>query len=131
MMAMKKWMFFLLLAAGFSAHAQKEQSLKDLPYGGKLKKDSSGVVRKTDDLSTKIDTSTKKPIEPEKTKPVVAADPQKKSENAVMQNAAVNTTNTVNTEVKDTAAVTAIAPKENAAPAKTNTKIWKEYADSL
>ena len=45
----------------------KAQSLKDLLYGGKLKNDSNSVVRKTDDLSTKIDTSTKKP-EPAKTK---------------------------------------------------------------
>lgn len=32
------------------------QNLKDLLYGGKLKSDTGSTVRKTDDLSTKIDT---------------------------------------------------------------------------
>src|SRR5438309_2579036 len=48
--------FFLFLAVTFGARAQ---SLKDLLYSGKLKMDSNSVVRKTDDLSTKIDTSHK------------------------------------------------------------------------
>ena len=56
---MKKWILFLLLVSTVTANAQ---SLKDALYGGKLKNDSSSVIRKTDDLSTKIDTSRKKPV---------------------------------------------------------------------
>src|SRR4051794_38577214 len=62
---MKKGILFLLLVASFSA---KAQSLKDLLYSGKLKNDSNTVIRKTDDLSTKIDTtSRKKTVEAQKT----------------------------------------------------------------
>ncbi len=65
---MKKAILFLLIISAVGANAQsKSQSLKDLLYSGKLKMDSNTVVRKGDDLSTKIDTSTKKPAEPEKT----------------------------------------------------------------
>ena len=67
---MKRVIFFLLLAVSFSA---KSQSLKELLYSGKLKNDSNTVIRKTDDLSTKIDTSQKKKPEPVQQK-VVAAD---------------------------------------------------------
>jgi hypothetical protein len=42
------------------------QKLKDLLYSGKMKSDSGTTVRKTDDLSTKIDTTVKKPVEPKK-----------------------------------------------------------------
>lgn len=56
---MKKGILFLLIvcAAATSAEAQ---SLKDLLYSGKLKKDTSAVIRKTDDLQSKIDTAQKK-----------------------------------------------------------------------
>ena len=60
---MKKGLLFLLVICGVSAKGQK---LKDLLYSGKLKSDSNTVVRKTDDLSTKIDTSARKPAEAEK-----------------------------------------------------------------
>jgi hypothetical protein len=61
---MKNGFVFLLVAFAFTANAQTQpKSLKDLLYSGKLKMDSTGVVRKTDDLSTKIDTTTKKPVE--------------------------------------------------------------------
>ena len=56
---MKKAFLFLLLAAGAAANAQQKQSLKDLLYGGKLKLDSNSVIHKDDDLSAKIDTTTR------------------------------------------------------------------------
>ena len=62
---MKQAILFLLLAGTFSA---KAQSLKDLLYSGKLKSDSNSVVRASDDLKSKIDTSTRKVAEPEKPK---------------------------------------------------------------
>ena len=66
---MKKSLLFLLMVAAFSAGAQQKQSLKDLLYGGKLKLDSTAVIRKSDDLSTKIDTAAKKAPEPESQNP--------------------------------------------------------------
>lgn len=114
-------------------HAQEKekQSLKDLLYGGKLKKDSTGVIRSTDDLSKKIDTSTKKETQPVKTN--VPANAQQ-DKNAIIPKTDVNT-NMLTTGV-DTTATKADGPAIVAAPAntvppKTNTKLWKEYTDSL
>lgn len=117
---MKKGILFLLLAVSFAATAQQKQSLKDLLYSGKLKSDSNTVVRKDDDLSAKIDTATKKP----ETKAVVISDSMAK---------AVRTRDTISTTLAPVDTAVAIEPvtKETAAPVKSNTKIWKEYADSL
>src|ERR1044071_2454821 len=67
---MKKSILIILLISTFSVNAQ---SIKDLLYGGKLKTDSGTVIRKGDDLSSKIDTSKKKPVETEKTKMAVVS----------------------------------------------------------
>ncbi len=120
---MKKGILILLLAAGFSADAQ---SIKDLLYSGKLKSDSNTVVRKSDDLSTKIDTAAKKP-KTEKVPPITAAnvitnDTTSKSVSAVTDGNAMTDTATLGT---DNAEVV-----KTAAP-KSNTKLWKEYTDSL
>ncbi len=124
---MTKLFFLFLLASGFSADAQ---TLKELLYSGKLKKDSSAVIRKTDDLSTKIDTSTKKAPGAEiAPKPVLATDSAK----------AVSPVNNVSnevvpvTEVKNDAADAAEPEENKAAPVatKSNTKLWKEYTDAL
>jgi hypothetical protein len=128
---MKKGILFLLLAGSFTA---KAQTLKELLYSGKLKSDSNTVVRKSDDLKSKIDTTQKKTAEPEKTKvAVVAADTTVKvaaANNVTSTNTGVaNNVQTANnaTVVAETAAVVPVA----AAPAKTNTKIWKEYTDAF
>lgn len=114
---MKKGILALLFISAFVANAQQKQSLKDLLYGGKLKPDSSGVIRKSDDLSTKIDTTTKKPVVPQKPmNPVVGSNPAKAE--AVNMDAAATPVDVVNVP----AAV---------APPKSNTKIWKGYTDSL
>jgi hypothetical protein len=151
---MKKAILFLFMAATFTSHAQ---SLKDLLYSGKLKMDSNTVIRKTDDLSSKIDTSQKK--SPDQVKATVItttidttvkinntkADNTKS--NPAVTNQPVPVTNQP-TALKDTAigevtgAAAAATGNENvttnteapapaAAPAKTNNKIWKEYTDSL
>ena len=118
---MKKGILFLLIAFAVTANAQ---SLKDALYSGKLKNDSNSVVRKTDDLSTKIDTARKKPVEPEKTKliPVVSNDSSAKKTSLSSDSAGV-----VSSEVKDNNTVI----KDNNAVIKDNNKIWKEYMDSL
>jgi hypothetical protein len=130
---MKNLFLVIFLFGGFAMQAQeKKQSLKDLLYSGKLKKDSTGVIRSTDDLSTKIDTSTKKEIAPVATNQKAANVQQDKNAaapkgdtptNASTIGAVAVTTNT------DSAAI--VAPVANPAPAKTNTKLWKEYTDDL
>ena len=106
---MKKGILFLLLVSAFSADAQ---SLKDLLYNGKLKTDSGGVIRKDDDLKSKIDTSTrKKPVEPEKTKMTVAT--KDASMPGVTSPTDATTTNS--------------SPKDNATVTKDNNKLWKEF----
>jgi len=109
---MKKGILMLFVVTTVTSNAQ---SLKDALFSGKLKSDSGTVVKKTDDLSKKIDTSKKITAAPEKNKPtIVSADP------------AVNTT-TANT---DTATNAAVAIKDPAVASKDNTKIWKEFMDA-
>src|SRR4030095_5941811 len=102
-------LFFVVLV---SLHANGQQTLKDALFSGKLKNDST--VRKTDDLSKKIDTSRKKPVEPEKPKLV----------------GVVNNGGTIDSTIKlDSAKAT--TPVTAAAIAKDNNKIWKEFMDSV
>jgi len=111
---MKKGILFLLLISSVIANAQK--TLKDALYGGKLKTDSGTVIRKTDDLSTKIDTTTKKPVEQNKTKMVVAtSDP--------------STTGLI--AQPDSASTPGVDVKKNTVAVKDNNKLWKEYVDSM
>ena len=123
---MKQVFLFFLIIASTTLNAQ---SLKDLLYSGKLKKDSNTVIRKGDDLSSKIDTSTKKPAEPEKPKPVLSVSgvDSTQRQNNVSSNAATGATDIV-------------APSSNAAEtpgaavnagAKNNNQLLKEYMDSL
>jgi hypothetical protein len=122
---MKQFFLFFLIIASTALNAQ---SLKDLLYSGKLKKDSNTVIRKGDDLSSKIDTSTKKP-EPEKPKPVLSAtgvDSTQRQSNAspsTTPGAADITTPSSNTV--ETSAV------DVSAGAKNNNQVLKEYMDSL
>jgi len=123
---MKQVFLFLLIIASATLNAQ---SLKDLLYSGKLKKDSNTVIRKGDDLSSKIDTSTKKPVEPERAKPVLAA-------NGVDSTQRQNNASTASTpgapeitSSSSTASETAAANVN--AGAKNNNQLLKEYMDSL
>lgn len=109
-----------MLAATFSANAQ---SIKDLLYGGKLKTDSGTVIRKGDDLTAKIDTSTKKPVETEKMKMTVATrDSSLKGSNTQASIAVVPGTGPTDNST---------VPKDNNSVSKDNNKIWKEYIDSF
>jgi len=137
-----------LIGGAFTVQAQeKKQSLKDLLFSGKLKKDSTGTIRSTDDLSTKIDTTTKKETQvvatntpttnapttnaPTANAPTANAQP---TNNAVAPNAAAVTT--VAASGSDTAAMkadtaAAVPVPVTSAPAKSNTKLLKEYTDSV
>lgn len=110
---MKKAMLFFSIIVTVNAQAQ---SLKDLLYGGKLKTDSNSVLRKGDDLSTKIDTTTKK-------KPVVA---EKDMAAAMSLDSIKKWTSPV-----DTSTAHAIDKTNSVAVAKDNNKVWKEFVDSL
>jgi trehalose/maltose hydrolase-like predicted phosphorylase len=110
---MKKGIFFLLLAGTVTANAQ---SLKDALYGGKLKTDSGTLIRKTDDLSSKIDSNRKKPMELEKNKLIAAA-----------RDSSMNKT----TAPTDSAATAGADIKVNNTAVKDNNKIWKEFMDSI
>ena len=92
------------------------QTLKDLLYKGKLKSDTGSVVRKTDDLSAKIDTTTKKPAEPEKVKAKTIVTDSIGNKQATMT---------------DSVATTTAGPADNAATVKDNNKLWKEFVDTV
>jgi hypothetical protein len=110
---MKKGMLFILL---LSAVTVNSQSLKDALYGGKLKTDSGTVIKKGDDLSTKIDTSRKKPVEPGKNKPATIA------LDSSMRNI---------TSPADATATNPAGKMESNNTVKDNNKIWKEFVDAV
>ncbi len=109
---MKKSILILSIFIGATASAQ---NLKDALFGGKLKTDSNTVLRKGEDLTNKIDTARKKPVEPEKPKPVIAN---------------VDASGNKMTSTPDS---TTVAPVKTdvAAALKDNNKIWKEFVDSI
>ena len=133
-----KYSFLILISLfliGISAKAQEKQKLKDLLYSGKLKKDSTGVIRSTDDLSSKIDTTTKKDtVAVVKAKPADVAPMTLEQQQALVRGdaATTNTSNTTTTKTADEVKTetTAPAPAVAGTP-KTNTKLWREYTDSL
>ena len=109
---MKAVILLAILLASVSANSQTK--LKDLLYGGKLKLDSGNVIRKDDDLSTKIDTSTRKPVvEQPKIAVVDAATPDLGANGLPI--------------IPDTST----ALKDPAAAPKTNNKSWKEFIDEM
>jgi hypothetical protein len=126
---MKKSILLLLLVASFAANAQ---SLKDLLYSGKLKNDSGTTVRKGDDLSSKIDTAKKKPVEqPKVNLAVVPKDSvTAKTASPVPSDSATGaiTTGTENTNAPVNTTATANNTTTNAT--KDNNAIWKQFIDS-
>ena len=103
----------MLLMGSVIANAQ---SLKDALYGGKLKNDSGSVVHKTDDLKTKIDSTKKKPVEPEKKQVATIIKDSTGKSIAAGDSVKFNPVTSNNVDV--------------VAPAKTNTQIWKTFIDS-
>jgi hypothetical protein len=108
---MKKAILFLFIITTVTANAQ---SLKDALYGGKLKTDTGAVLRKGDDLSSKIDTSRKKEVVPEKKMAALSLDSIKKW-----------------TTQPDAAAIAVDKMDNKAIVPKDNNKLWKEFVDSL
>ncbi len=116
---MKITLLFLLSAFAIHANAQSQpKSLKDLLYSGKMKVDSTAVTRKGDDLSTKIDTTTKKAAVHATSKAVPVA-----------ANAGIASLGDSLAGTDPTTSATNV--KAPITPLKNNTKLWKEYTDSL
>jgi hypothetical protein len=125
-------LIILLIGGALAVQAQeKKQSLKDLLYGGKLKKDSTGVIHSTDDLSKKIDTSSKKETTVVANLPAANAQQDKNpaiSKTDANANVATSGADTIMTKTDSAATVSVPAIT---ASSKSNTKLWKEYTDSL
>ena len=111
---MKKIILFLIVVSSATADAQ---SLKELLYSGKLKSDTGSVVRKSDDLASKIDTSKKKPVETKRTTTV------RDSTSTGLVSSTDSLAAAGNPNDNSTS-------KDNNAP-KDNNRIWKEFTDSL
>lgn len=133
-------LILFLLSGAFTVQAQeKKPSLKDLLFSGKLKKDSTGVIRSTDDLSQKIDTTTKKDVQSVNSNaPAANVQSNTPASNVQQGNTAANAgvTTTVAATGFDTAATkvdtaATVAVPVTSAPAKSNTKLLREYTDSL
>jgi hypothetical protein len=131
---MKKAILFLLLVSSFFANAQ---SLKDALYSGKLKNEPGSVIRKGDDLASKIDTTHKAATdETAKAKATPAAGDSSTKALATQTDSATASTidkkdGTAATADTATAGATANAPKENAPAAKDNNAVWKEYMNTI
>jgi hypothetical protein len=124
---MKALVLLAILAGAVSAQSQ---SLKEALYGGKLKLDTGTVIRKGDDLSTRIDTSKKAPVvaaEPVKSAPIPVWKDSAGTLVPVRNQAPTETnsiSNTVSNPAADNTAGTNTAPKDN-------TKTWKDFIDEL
>ncbi|HWJ25750.1 MAG TPA: hypothetical protein VNS32_04355 [Flavisolibacter sp.] len=139
---MKKAILLLLLASPGFVHAQ---SLKDALFSGKLKNQPGTVIRKGDDLSTKMDTATHKDTlasgialaAPTAIDSASKAQTIKPDSNAAVAannktvTAADNQNNTGNASSQPVTGTTTGAPAEATPAPKNNTVLWKEYMDSV
>lgn len=125
---MKKAILLLLIFTSAFAHAQ---SLKDALFSGKLKNEAGTVIRKGDDLSTKLDSN--KRAKPDSVQMaatgkdsasslVKSTEPQLNVKATAANEQAIATDATVATE--DT-------PKTVAPAVKDNTALWNEFMDGF
>jgi hypothetical protein len=129
---MKKGILLLLLAS--SAFAQG-QSLKEALYGGKLKNKPGTVIRKGDDLTAQLDTTSKTatadtgitkatPLPTDSSTQSVAVQTDPTGLSTINNND--TTAASTNVAASETAVVT-----EPAAALKDNNAIWKEYVNTV
>jgi hypothetical protein len=144
---MKKTILLVIVIGGaFAAQSQEKQSLKNLLFSGKLKKDSTGVIRSTDDLTAKIDTGSKKETQYAAVATNVPTANAQQDNNAVIPNTAQQVNNTVaaktavipgvvanggDTATNNTDTTAAVAAPVTTPPPKSNTRLLKEYTDSV
>lgn len=125
-----------LVMGTVSANAQ---SLKETLFSGKLKSDSGTVVRKTDDLSTKIDSTPRKQVEQPKLAPPMTVDgsgrlvPGEVAAGTVAASTSTGTTTPATTTTTVTNAdgtpITTTVPV--AEKPKDNNSVWKAYIDEF
>lgn len=121
----------LILAGMLTTFAAQSQSLKDALFSGKLKTDSGTVIRKGDDLTTKIDTAKKVTPAAVKTKETFTTPVASAGNTAAVQTSspAKQVTEATPAAVEDETATTTT---ENSAPAaRDNNALWKEYMNGL
>ncbi|MCG2616816.1 hypothetical protein LZZ85_21130 [Terrimonas sp. NA20] len=126
---MKSLLVLALLATTMSV---KAQSLKETLFAGKLKSDTGSVVRKGEDLSTKIDTTTRK-------KPAPVVEPPAQVVTASLDASG----NIVTTAIQQDGTPVAAGSSGSATPAvdsagnpvpvkpKDNNELWKNYIDEF
>jgi hypothetical protein len=117
---MKTGILFAILVICLSANGQ---TLKDALFGGKLKMDTGTVLRKGDDWASRIDTSSKKPVEPGKKMLTPVTDSSMTHPATQLDSAAISVVGPKDNN-QDAAAISAAGPRDN-------NKIWKNYIDSL
>ncbi len=108
---MKKLFLFTVISVAMCGWVNAQQTLKDALYGGRLKNDSGSVVKKTDDLKTKIDTSQKKTLE------ILAKDSAAKAE--------VRADSIKQEKIKENV----VSASRDIT--KDNNTLWKEFIDKL
>jgi hypothetical protein len=122
---MKSLFILALLATTMSV---KAQSLKETLFSGKLKSDTGSVVRKGEDLSTKIDTTTrKKPAPVEPPAQVVTASLDASGNivtTAVQQDGTPVATNTAAPVMDSAGNPVPVKPKDN-------NELWKDYIEEF
>ncbi len=128
---MKKGILFLLLIGSVFAEAQ---SLKEALYGGKLKNQPGSVIRKGDDLSTKMDTVRKSSTNDSGiTKLTVFTSDSLRKKGIIQTNSTVISAMEKNDSISGSTNMavpnTATASNENTAALKDNNVAWKQYID--
>ncbi|MGV3528616.1 MAG: hypothetical protein ACO1OO_06970 [Flavisolibacter sp.] len=123
---MKIAVLFLLI---FTSAIANGQSLKDALFSGKLKTDTGTVVRKTDDLSTKIDSNRK--VQPAVVQ--TAAVKKDSAGNVVKAQAqpAVKTSEASTVVTDDASATTTETNTEATAAPQDNTDVWNTFMDAF
>ena len=136
----------ILLCALFAigAASANAQSLKETLFSGKLKSDSGTVVRKSDDLSTKIDTTPRKQVEQPKLAPPmtvdgsgrlvpgeVAAGTVTPSGTPVTTTTATTTTTVINADGTTTTTTVPVTDAVVAEKPKDNNSVWKSFIDEF
>ena len=129
---MKQLIFLMFF---FISAVASGQSLKEALYGGKLKNDAGSVIRKTDDLSTKIDTTTRKPAQIDSAQLKAAlpmADaaikkPVPAGEVTTVQSVPTNAASAGNDGAASVTAEAIPAPVAATVAPKDNNTLWKDF----
>lgn len=114
---------FLLAVLFLALASQGQQSLKDALFSGRLKNDSGSVLRKGEDLTTKMDSVSRvKPVE----QTVVS-----KTNNPAGTNNTQTIANSNNSNVQNNTNNDNSNPDTAPVKSKDNNALWKDYMEEL